>query len=131
MVNDLADYTHKQLTEVEDSASSFGPGGAQQTRFASADLEARDTGVTHHRFAPGHRQGFAHRHDEAEEIYVVLAGSGRIKLDDEIVELEPLDAIRVAAPVLRAFEAGPDGLEVLAFGPHHENDGEVVQGWWS
>jgi hypothetical protein len=61
----------------------------------------------------------------------VLSGSGRLKLDDDILELARLDAVRVSPAVTRAFEAGPDGLEVLAFGPHHEGDGELIPGWWS
>jgi mannose-6-phosphate isomerase-like protein (cupin superfamily) len=126
-----APYTLKKLTEVEDSAPKFGFGELQEARFATDDLEAQDTGFSYHRVKPGKRQGFAHRHDEAEEVYVVLAGSGRVKLDDEIVEIEPLDAIRVAPGVLRAFEAGSDGLDVLAFGPRHEGDGEVIRDWWA
>ena len=68
---------------------------------------------------------------EAEEIYVVLGGSGRIKLGDEILEVETLDAIRIASGVIRALEAGPGGIEVLAVGPRHDGDGELIQGWWS
>lgn len=80
---------------------------------------------------PGKRQGFAHRHEDAEEVYVVVGGSGRMKLDDDIIELEPLDAIRVAPQVTRQFEGGPDGLDVLAVGTRHEGDGEVLSGWWA
>jgi mannose-6-phosphate isomerase-like protein (cupin superfamily) len=75
---------------------------------------------------PGQREAFAHRHRTAEEIYVVLAGTGRVKLDEELVELAPLDAVRVSPGVARSFEAGPDGLHVLIFGPHVESDGEIV-----
>jgi mannose-6-phosphate isomerase-like protein (cupin superfamily) len=124
-------YTHKKLTEVKDSAPAFGLEGVGEARFAKDDLDGRDTGVSHHRVKPGKRQPFGHRHDKAEEIYVVLAGSGRMKLDDEIIEIQRLDAIRVAPKVTRAFEAGPGGIEVLAFGPRHDGDGEVIQGWWS
>jgi mannose-6-phosphate isomerase-like protein (cupin superfamily) len=77
------------------------------------------------------RQGFAHRHDEAEEVYVVISGSGRAKLDDEIVELAARDALRVSPGVTRQLEAGPEGLELIAFGPRHDGDGEIVPGWWS
>jgi mannose-6-phosphate isomerase-like protein (cupin superfamily) len=61
----------------------------------------------------------------------VLAGSGRVKLDDEIVEIEALDAIRVAPGVTRQFEAGSDGIELLAFGQRHEGDGALVEDWWT
>jgi mannose-6-phosphate isomerase-like protein (cupin superfamily) len=125
-----APYTLKKLTDVEDSAPKFGYQELQEARFATRDLEAEDTGVSHHRVKPNKRQGFAHRHDEAEEVYVVLKGSGRVKLDDEIVELGTLDAIRVAPGVTRAFEGGPDGIELIAFGARHEGDGELLHGWW-
>jgi mannose-6-phosphate isomerase-like protein (cupin superfamily) len=126
-----SNYTFKNLTEVEDSAPKFGFADHQEARFAGGDLDAEETGVSHHRVKPGKRQGVAHRHDEAEEIYVVLAGSGRVKLDDAIVDLRPRDALRVAPKVTRQFEGGPDGLELLVFGPRHDGDGEVIQGWWS
>jgi mannose-6-phosphate isomerase-like protein (cupin superfamily) len=124
-------YTLKKLTEVEDSAPRFGYGELQEARFANHDLEVERTGVSHHRVKAGKRQGFAHKHEEAEEVYVILTGSGRVKLDDEIVEIEVLDAIRVAPGVVRAFEAGPDGLELLAVGPQHEGDGELIHDWWT
>jgi mannose-6-phosphate isomerase-like protein (cupin superfamily) len=120
-----------KLTEVEDSAAKFGLAEVQQARFANRDLEVESTGVSLQRLNAGKRSPFGHRHENAEEVYVVIDGSGRIKLDDEIVELEAMDAIRVAPEVTRAFEAGPQGIEVLAFGPRHEGDGEVIQGWWS
>ena len=124
-------YTLKKLTEVEDTAPGFGLGEIQEARFANDDLEVEDTGVSHQRLKADKRQGFAHKHDKAEEVYVVLSGSGRVKLDDEIVELGALDAIRVSPGVTRQFEAGPDGLELLAVGPHHEGDGEMIQDWWT
>jgi mannose-6-phosphate isomerase-like protein (cupin superfamily) len=120
-----------RLTDVKDSAPEFGMGDLQEARFAKDDLDAADTGVSHHRLKPGKRQPFGHRHDEAEEVYVVLGGDGRLKLDDEIIDVATLDAIRVAPGVMRAFEAGPGGIEVLAVGPRHDGDGEVVQNWWS
>jgi mannose-6-phosphate isomerase-like protein (cupin superfamily) len=123
-------YTRKKLTEVEDSAPKFGLGENQQARFANRDLEAKDTGVSLQRLDGGKRSAFGHRHEDAEEVYVVLAGSGRLKLDDEIIDVETMDAIRVAPEVIRAFEAGPEGIEVLAFGPRREGDGEVIPGWW-
>lgn len=123
-------YTIMQITDVEDSAPGFGMDETQEARFATKALSAELTGVSHHRLKPGRRQPFAHRHDRAEEVYVVLAGSGRIGLGDDIVEIKPLDAIRVAPQVTRAFEAGPDGLELIAFGPRFEGDGETIPGWW-
>lgn len=124
-------HTHIKLTEVKDSAPEFGNDGVQEARFANDDLDAQRTGVSHHRLKPGKRQPFGHRHEDAEEVYVVLNGSGRMKLDDEIIEVERLDAIRVEPSVVRAFEAGPGGIEVLAVGARHDGDGEVIPGWWS
>jgi mannose-6-phosphate isomerase-like protein (cupin superfamily) len=124
-------FTRKRLTEVKDSAPDFGFADIQEARFAKDDLDAEQTGVSHLRLKAGERMPFGHRHDEAEEVYVVLSGSGRLKLDDEIVEVETLDAIRVAPKVTRAFEAGPDGIEVLAVGARHDGDGEIIPSWWS
>src|ERR1700742_4396391 len=113
----MSDYTHKNLTEVEDAAPGFGFGEMGQVRFAKDDLDAERTGFTHIKLNPGQRMPFGHKHDEAEEVYVVIAGSGRMKMDDEIIEVERLDAIRVAPEVIPAFEADVDGIEVLAMGP--------------
>jgi mannose-6-phosphate isomerase-like protein (cupin superfamily) len=124
-------FTRRKLTDVQDSAPRFGFEEVQEARFATADLDAEQTGVSHHRVKPGRRQGFAHRHENAEEVYVVLAGSGRMRLEDEVLEVGRLDAIRVAPEVTRMFEAGPEGLELLAFGPRHEGDGEIFPGWWA
>jgi mannose-6-phosphate isomerase-like protein (cupin superfamily) len=124
-------YTHKQLTDVKDSAPELGLGEFQSPRFATADLDTRDTGVSHVHLKANTRPPFAHRHENAEEVYVVLSGSGRVRLDDEVVELERLDAVRAAPAVARAFEAGPDGLELLAFGPRHPGDGELVENFWT
>jgi mannose-6-phosphate isomerase-like protein (cupin superfamily) len=124
-------YTIKNLRETKDRAPEFGLDEIQEAHFPFRELNAESTGLAFHVIRPGRRQGFAHRHDQAEEIYVVLAGAGRIKLDDETVDVAPLDAIRVAPAVTRAFEAGPDGMELLAFGPRHEGDGEVIrEGFW-
>lgn len=127
----MAAYTHTRLTSVEDSAPKFGFADSQESRFPREDLDAETVGLAHHRFKPGARQPFGHHHDEAEEVYVVLSGTGRMALGDDVIELEPLDAVRVEPSVMRAFEAGPDGLEVLVFGARYDSDGEVVPGWWA
>ncbi len=127
----MASYTVKKLTDVEDSAVKGGFSEVQEARFATKDLDSEHTGVSHLRVKPDKRQAFAHKHDEAEEVYVVLAGSGRMKLDDDIIDVSVLDAIRVSPGVTRMFEAGSDGLEVLAVGARHEGDGEIFPGWWS
>jgi mannose-6-phosphate isomerase-like protein (cupin superfamily) len=123
-------FAKKNLRSVKDSAVEYGLSGTQEARFPRADLGAEQTGVNFFRVKPSQREGFAHRHRVAEEIYVVLSGSGRVKLDAELIDLSPLDAVRVSPGVARAFEAGPDGLEVLIFGPHVEGDGETVPDFW-
>ena len=124
------EYTKKNLRAVEDSAARFGLSESQEARFPRNDLGAEQTGMNFLVVKPSQREAFAHRHLTAEEIYVVLSGSGRVKLDDDLVELGPLDAVRVGPGVTRAFEAGPDGLEVLIFGPHVEGDSETVADFW-
>jgi mannose-6-phosphate isomerase-like protein (cupin superfamily) len=123
-------FTVKNLRGVEDQAVKFGYSERLEARFPREELGAETVGLAYISVRPGKRQPFAHRHREAEEIYVVLSGSGRAKLDDDVVEIETLDAIRISPRVARAFEAGPDGLEVLVFGPRHENDAEVVVDFW-
>ena len=101
-------------------------------RFAREALGCTASGLSHQRFLPGARQPFGHRHTREEEIYLVLSGSGRLRLDDEIIDIAALDAIRVSPAVIRAFEAGPDGLEVVAFGAPGLGgpDADMVPGWW-
>ena len=123
-------HAKTNLRDVQDMAAQHGLSESQEARFPARDLGAEQTGLNFLVVKPGKREAFAHRHKTAEEVYVVLAGSGAVKLDDELVELAPLDAVRVGPGVTRAFEAGPDGLEVLIFGPHVEGDGELVDGHW-
>jgi len=124
-------YTLRNLREVKDLAADFGIGERQEARFANDALELESTGLSLHVVHPGKRQGFGHRHENAEEVYVVLSGSGRVRLDDDVVELNRLDALRVAPGVARRFEAGSDGLELLAVGPRHEGDGELLHDFWA
>jgi mannose-6-phosphate isomerase-like protein (cupin superfamily) len=123
-------WTRVNLDAVEDAAPGNGFGERWEARVAREDLGAERTGLTHFRLRPGRRSPFSHRHREAEEVYVVLSGTGLVKLGDEIRPVRPLDAIRIAPAVPRAFEAGPDGLELLAFGPHFDADGEPVDDAW-
>jgi uncharacterized cupin superfamily protein len=123
-------HTQISLDEVQDVAPGNGFGDRWEARVARAALGAEQTGVSHFRLHPGRRSPFSHRHRDAEEIYVILSGAGRVKLEDDLFAVRPRDAIRVAPGVARAFEAGPDGLEFLAFGPHHEGDGEPVDDPW-
>jgi mannose-6-phosphate isomerase-like protein (cupin superfamily) len=124
-------YTHANVADVADSAPALGFGHAQEARFATSALEATQTGFAHHRFRPGIRQSFGHHHATAEEIYFVVSGSGRLKLDDDVIDLSEGDFVRVAPTVIRSFEAGDAGLEVIVFGPLRPDDvGQLVGGWW-
>ncbi len=127
----MTDYTKKNLRDIEDAAVKHGFAETQMARFAGGDLDCESIGLALEGVKPNSRQAFGHRHEEDEEVYVVLEGSGRMRLDDELIEIGPLDAIRVAPGVMRAFEAGPAGIEVLAFGTHHEGDGEIDADFWA
>jgi uncharacterized cupin superfamily protein len=123
-------HTIVNLADVEDAAPSNGFGDRWEARVARAALDAEQTGVTYFRLRAGKRSPFAHRHKQAEEVYVILGGSGQVKLDDQLIPIRALDTLRVAPAVARAFEAGPDGLDFLAFGAHHPSDGEPVDDPW-
>jgi quercetin dioxygenase-like cupin family protein len=127
----MAPYSRTNLKEVEDMAPKFGFPPEMQSRFARTPLELERTGVTHFTLAPNFRVPFAHRHENQEEVYVVVSGSARVKIGDEVLDLEQWDAVRVAGDELRNLEAGPDGAEVIAFGESATPDEtEFVQGWW-
>jgi mannose-6-phosphate isomerase-like protein (cupin superfamily) len=129
-VRTMSAFTIKNLREVDDSAADRGPG--LEARFGRRHLDSDHLGVSYFRYGPGFKAPYGHRHREQEEAYVVVGGSGRMKLDDEIVELRQWDAIRVAPNVVRAFEGGPDGLELVAIGADRPEggDGEMVQDFW-
>jgi quinol monooxygenase YgiN/quercetin dioxygenase-like cupin family protein len=124
-------YKLVKVEEVEDSAQAHGLGEIQEARFATGDLEASQVGVTWFRMHPDQRQPFGHHHDKAEEVYFVVSGSGRVKLDDEIVELTEGDLLRVGPELTRCFEAGPDGMIYFAAGQHMTGDGGIEPGWWT
>jgi mannose-6-phosphate isomerase-like protein (cupin superfamily) len=112
------------LKEVEDVAGQRVP--EIEGRFARELLESRDLGISYFRYAPGFRAPIGHSHREQEEAYVVVAGGGKAKLDDEILELRQWDVLRVAPEVVRAFEGGPQGLEFIAIGSSRPEGGDGV-----
>jgi mannose-6-phosphate isomerase-like protein (cupin superfamily) len=127
----MPDYTIKNLKELEDSAADRGP--EIEARFGRKHLDSEHLGVSYFRYGPGFKAPYGHRHREQEEAYVVVGGSGRIRLDDDIVELSKWDAVRVAPGVVRAFEGGPDGLELIAIGADRPEggDGEMIKDFWT
>jgi uncharacterized cupin superfamily protein len=126
----MSAYTVKNLKDVTDQAAAHGFAPAMESRFARDDLGCEQTGLSYQRLAPDVEQPFGHHHETQEELYVVIGGSGRVKLGDDVVELRPLDAVRVAPQTTRAFAAGPEGLELLAFGDHGIRDVHMVRGVW-
>ena len=129
----MAGYTKKNLKEdVENVAPKFGMPDELQARFARGAIEGKTLGLSHMKLEPNFRIPFGHKHEGQEEVYVVVRGSARIKVEDEIVEVGEWDAIRFDKNTMRNVEAGPDGVEYLAFGAGEDpRDAEMVQGWWS
>jgi quercetin dioxygenase-like cupin family protein len=120
----MSDYAIVNLLEIDDSVDGRVPG--MEGRFSRKHIGSRDLGVSHWRYAPGTRNPEGHSHREQEEAYVVVAGSGRVRLDDELCEIRQWDVIRVSPEVVRAFEAGPDGLELIAVGGPKPEGGDGV-----
>ena len=121
----MSRFSKVNLFDVEDSVGGRVDG--LEGRFGRKHLDSRDLGVSHFRYAPGFRSTSAHSHRVQEEAYVVVAGSGRILLDDEVQDLAQWDVIRVAPEVVRAFEAGPEGLDVIAIGGPKPEEGDGVR----
>jgi mannose-6-phosphate isomerase-like protein (cupin superfamily) len=129
----MPDFKHLNLKDdVEDLAPKHGLAPGIESRFARVPLGLEQSGLSYYKMAPNFRLPFGHRHEEQEEVYVVLSGSARFRLEDESVELRALDALRVPGSVTRGMEAGPEGAEILAFGaPNTENkDAEMVSDFW-
>ena len=129
----MSGYTKKNLkVDVENVAPKFDMPAEIEARFARRAVGGETLGLSHLTLAPGFRVPFGHRHATQEEVYVVVRGSGRVKVDDEIVELSEWDAIRFDVGTMRQMEAGPDGLEYLAFGAGTDPlDAEMAPGWWA
>jgi quercetin dioxygenase-like cupin family protein len=122
----MSSYATVNLLEVEDSVGDRAPG--IEGRFGRKHLDSRDLGVSLFRYAANLRSPMAHSHREQEEAYLVVGGSGRVLLDDELQELRQWDVVRVAPEVVRSFEAGPEGLDIVAIGGPKPADGDGVMG---
>jgi mannose-6-phosphate isomerase-like protein (cupin superfamily) len=108
------------------------PGAEREAKFARPHIGSEHLGVSYFRYGPNFRSTLGHSHREQEEVYVVVSGSGRVKLDDEIVELKQWDVVRVSPPVVRAFEGGPEGMELVIAGADRPEGGDGVrlEGFW-
>ena len=120
----MSRFTIKNLKDVEDSAGERAPG--VEGRFARKYLESEHLGISYFRFAPGVRSPIAHSHREQEEAYVVIGGSGRVRLNDEIHDVRRWDVVRVSPETIRAWEAGADGLELIVVGSDRPEGGDGV-----
>jgi uncharacterized cupin superfamily protein len=129
----VAEYTHLNLKEVEDQAPRFGMSPNVEARMARVPLELEGFGVSYQRLAPNFRLPWGHTHKQQEEVYVVVVGGGRAKLGDDVIELKAWDALRVPNATMRGFEAGPDGMELIAIGAPNTGpgDAEMAPEWWS
>ena len=127
----MPNYTIKNFKELPDSAAER-PGDIE-ARFGRSHIDSEHLGVSYFRYGPGFRSPIAHRHREQEEAYVVVSGSGRVKLDDDVHELKLWDVIRVSPNVARAFEGGPEGIEIVAIGADRPEggDGEMIPDFWT
>ena len=127
----MSDFTVKNLREVDNSAGDNA--GGFEARFARKYLDSDHLGVSYFRYPQNFKASMGHRHREQEEAYVVVEGSGRMRLDDEIIELQQWDVVRVAPSVVRAFEGGPEGLGLIAIGSDRPEggDGERVEDFWA
>jgi mannose-6-phosphate isomerase-like protein (cupin superfamily) len=129
----MAGYTKLNLkADVEDQAPKFGISPNLEFRVAGQSLEAKESALSYLKVAPGFRLPFGHSHEQQEEVYVLVDGAARIKLDDEIVDLERWDCVRIAKDTVRNVEAGPDGAELILFGAPStgSGDAEMQQDWW-
>jgi len=128
----MSSYTKKNLRDVENQAPNFNMPKELDARFARSDIEGETLGLTVFKLDPGFRIPFGHKHSAQEEVYVVVRGSGRVKVDNDIIELGEWDAIRFDQDAMRNVEAGPDGIEYLAFSAGSDSsDAEMTPGWWS
>lgn len=126
-------FSHLNLDKAEDIAPKYGMDAMGEARVVRSELGAKGVGLSYYKVKPGARTGFGHRHGTMEEMYVVLDGSGRFKLDDEIIDVAEKDVVYCPPSTMREWEAGADGLVLLAFGTHAEGEGEseMEPGWWT
>ena len=129
----MSGFTKLNLKQdVDDMATKFGMAPDLEYRVATKPLDAHESAISYLRVAPNFRMPFGHKHERQEEIYVLVGGSARVKLDDEVVELKQWDTVRIPNDTVRNLEAGSDGAELILIGAPNTgpNDAEMLQGWW-
>jgi mannose-6-phosphate isomerase-like protein (cupin superfamily) len=130
----MSDYTHLNLKDdVDDQAPNFGLAPNLEFRMARVPLEMENAGVSYLRIGPGFRMPFGHKHKQQEEVYVLVNGSAKIKIEDDVHELKQWDAVRLHRDTMRGFEGGPEGAEFIAIGAPNTGpgDADMTQDWWS
>ena len=130
----MSDYTHINLKDdVDDQAPNFGLAPNMESRMARVPLGLEHSGLSYIRIAPNFRIPFGHKHKQQEEVYVLVQGNARIKIEDEVRDLKQWDAVRLHRDTVRGFEAGDQGAEFIAIGAPNTGpgDAEVIQDWWS
>jgi mannose-6-phosphate isomerase-like protein (cupin superfamily) len=130
----MSDYTHLNLKDdVDDQAPNFGLAPNLEFRMARVPLEMENAGVSYLRIGPGFRMPFGHKHKQQEEVYVLVNGSAKIKIEDDVRELKQWDAVRLHRDTMRGFEGGPEGAEFIAIGAPNTGpgDADMTQDWWS
>jgi mannose-6-phosphate isomerase-like protein (cupin superfamily) len=128
----MSGYTKTNLRKVENSAPKFGMPSELEARFARSPIGGETLGLSLFRLAPGFRIPFGHKHETQEEVYVIVAGSGRIKVGDDVIDVGQWDAVRFDKDTMRNVEAGSDGIEYVAFGAGEDaSEVEMAQEWWT
>ncbi len=128
----MTTYKKLNFSDVKDLAPDYGMAEMGEARFARGSLGAEGIGLTRYRMNPGRRVGFGHSHPQSEEAYVVLSGSGRFRVQDDVIDVGPLDIVYCPIDTMREWEAGPDGMELLAFGAHTEGENtEMNREFWT
>lgn len=129
----MSDFTVKNIKDAPDVAKEHGMSPDIESRFLRSHIDSEHLGVSYFRYAPDFRPPFGHKHGVQEEAYVVISGSGRAKIEDEIVDLKQWDVLRVAPAAMRSLEAGPDGIEMIVVGSDRpeDGDGDMTPNWWA
>jgi mannose-6-phosphate isomerase-like protein (cupin superfamily) len=130
----MSGYTVQNLKEVENQGVHFGlDPNDMELRMAKDPLECANAGISYLKLGPGYRAPFGHTHKTQEEIYILISGSARVKLNDDVIDMKPFTAVRIAQDTMRSYEGGPDGAEIIAIGAPRTGpgDGDTVPGWWS